>query len=59
MKISDFQRKKLNLEIVPDISGSIKNSFDSCYYDEVGNGLFQYNKYLIYPYTDIDTGIWH
>ncbi|MFC2068387.1 VWA domain-containing protein [Chloroflexota bacterium] len=36
MKESDFQRKKLNLVIVLDISGSMKNPFDSYYYDQFG-----------------------
>jgi Ca-activated chloride channel family protein len=36
MKESDFQRKKLNLVIVLDISGSMKHSFDSYYYDQFG-----------------------
>ena len=33
IKESDFQRKKLNLVIVLDISGSMDSSFDSYYYD--------------------------
>ncbi len=37
MKESDFQRKKLNLVIVLDISGSMSHSFDSYYYDQFGN----------------------
>jgi Ca-activated chloride channel family protein len=36
MKESDFQRKKLNLVIVLDISGSMKNPFDRYYYDRFG-----------------------
>lgn len=36
MKESDFQRKKLNLVIVLDISGSMKHPFDSYYYDQFG-----------------------
>ncbi len=37
MKESDFQRKKLNLVIVLDISGSMSHPFDSYYYDQFGN----------------------
>lgn len=33
IKESDFQRKKLNLVIVMDISGSMSSSFNSYYYD--------------------------
>ncbi|MBU7017178.1 MAG: VWA domain-containing protein [Theionarchaea archaeon] len=34
---SDFERKKLNLVIVLDISGSMSSSFDEYYYDKFGN----------------------
>lgn len=37
IKESDFKRKKLNLVIVLDISGSMGSSFDSYYYDRFGN----------------------
>ena len=37
IKESDFQRKKLNLVIVLDISGSMHSSFSSYYYDRFGN----------------------
>ena len=37
IKESDFQRKKLNLVIVLDISGSMRSSFSSYYYDRFGN----------------------
>ncbi|UCC16471.1 MAG: VWA domain-containing protein [Dehalococcoidales bacterium] len=37
MKESDFKRKKLNLVIVLDISGSMKSPFDVYYYDNFGN----------------------
>jgi len=37
IKESDFQRKKLNLVIVLDISGSMHSSFSSYYYDQFGN----------------------
>jgi len=33
----DFKRKKLNLVVVLDISGSMSGSFDSYYYDKSGN----------------------
>ncbi|MBI2849549.1 MAG: VWA domain-containing protein [Chloroflexi bacterium] len=36
MKERDFQRKKLNMVIVLDISGSMSSSFDSYYYDQFG-----------------------
>lgn len=36
MKEADFQRKKLNLVIVLDISGSMSSPFNSYYYDRFG-----------------------
>jgi Ca-activated chloride channel family protein len=35
--IVDFQRKKLNLVVVLDYSGSMSSSFDEYYYDRFGN----------------------
>ncbi|MCK5040470.1 MAG: VWA domain-containing protein [Candidatus Aenigmarchaeota archaeon] len=37
IKESDFQRKKLNLVIVLDISGSMGSSFNRYYYDQFGS----------------------
>ncbi|MBU2100750.1 VWA domain-containing protein [Candidatus Micrarchaeota archaeon] len=37
IKESDFKRKKLNLVVVLDISGSMSSGFDSYYYDQFGN----------------------
>lgn len=37
IKESDFQRKKLNLVIVLDISGSMGSSFNKYYYDQFGS----------------------
>jgi Ca-activated chloride channel family protein len=37
MKESDFERKKLNLVIVLDISGSMSSPFNAYYYDQYGN----------------------
>ncbi|OGN93374.1 MAG: hypothetical protein A2Z75_08870 [Chloroflexi bacterium RBG_13_50_10] len=37
MKESDFERKKLNLVIVLDISGSMSSPFNLYYYDQLGN----------------------
>jgi len=37
MKESDFERKKLNLVIVLDISGSMSSPFNEYYYDRSGN----------------------
>jgi Ca-activated chloride channel family protein len=37
MKESDFERKKLNLVIVLDISGSMSSPFNQYYYDRFGN----------------------
>jgi len=37
MKESDFERKKLNLIIVMDISGSMSSPFNLYYYDRLGN----------------------
>ena len=39
MKQSDFERKKLNLVIVLDISGSMDSAFDRYYYDRYGNSV--------------------
>jgi Ca-activated chloride channel family protein len=37
LKESDFERKKLNLVIVLDISGSMSSPFNLYYYDQLGN----------------------
>jgi Ca-activated chloride channel homolog len=37
MKESDFARKKLNLVVVLDVSGSMGSPFDTYYYDRFGN----------------------
>ena len=37
IKEKDFTRKKLNLVVVLDISGSMSSSFDEYYYDQWGN----------------------
>ncbi|MCX6803256.1 MAG: VWA domain-containing protein [Candidatus Diapherotrites archaeon] len=39
LKASEFKRKKLNLVIVLDISGSMGSQFDSYYYDRFRNGI--------------------
>ena len=39
MKESDFVRKKLNLVVVLDISGSMSSSFNDYYYDSFGNQI--------------------
>lgn len=39
IKESDFRRKKLNLVIVMDISGSMGSPFDQYYYDRFGNKI--------------------
>jgi len=39
MKESDFQRKKLNLVVVLDISGSMSSPFDRYYYDQFGKKI--------------------
>lgn len=39
LKQEDFQRKKLNLVIVLDISGSMSSPFDRYYYDQFGNKI--------------------
>lgn len=44
IKESDFQRKKLNLVVVLDISGSMDSSFNSYYYD--GNKEFDLENYM-------------
>jgi len=44
IKEGDFKRKKLNLVVVLDISGSMRSQFDSYYYDKVGNKIEQAEK---------------
>jgi len=39
IKESEFQRKKLNLAVVLDISGSMSSPFDKYYYDRFGNRI--------------------
>ncbi len=43
IKEEDFQRKKLNLAIVLDISGSMGSPFDEYYYDRFGNQVKAYD----------------
>lgn len=42
IKESDFERKKLNLVLVLDISGSMGSPFDQYYYDRFGNRVSAY-----------------
>ena len=44
IKESDFKRKKLNLVVVLDISGSMGSSFNRYYYDRFKNGKLELNK---------------
>ena len=39
--VTDFQRKKLNLVVVQDFSGSMGSPFDEYYYDRFGNKVEQ------------------
>ena len=39
IKEGDFKRKKLNLVVVLDISGSMRSRFNSYYYDNLGNKI--------------------
>ena len=39
IKESDFERKKLNLVVVLDISGSMSSPFNKYYYDQFGNKI--------------------
>ncbi len=39
IKEGDFKRKKLNLVVVLDISGSMSGKFNSYYYDKLGNKI--------------------
>ena len=45
IKQSDFQRKKLNLVMVLDISGSMSSRFNSYYYDGLNEENGEENKY--------------
>jgi len=53
MKESDFQRKKLNLVIVLDISGSMKEQFNRYYYDRFGNAVMPEESEEDYQKTKI------
>ena len=44
IKESDFQRKKLNLVVVLDISGSMTSTFSSYYYDRFSNDIKNISK---------------
>lgn len=44
IKESDFLRKKLNLVVVLDISGSMSSGFDSYYYDNIGENTEDESK---------------
>ncbi|MEA2029913.1 MAG: VWA domain-containing protein, partial [Campylobacterota bacterium] len=44
IKESDFARKKLNLVVVLDISGSMGNKFKSYYYDKMGKKKYSNNE---------------
>lgn len=44
IKQSDFQRKKLNLVVVLDISGSMSSAFNSYYYDGLNGDLLDEEK---------------
>lgn len=41
---ADFERKKLNLVIVLDVSGSMDSQFDSYYYDSAGNHVLREDR---------------
>lgn len=41
LKESDFERKKLNLVIVLDVSGSMSSPFNNYYYDSMGNQILR------------------
>lgn len=45
IKQSDFQRKKLNLVVVVDISGSMSSRFNSYYYDGLNEENGEANRY--------------
>ena len=40
----DFKRKKLNLVVILDISGSMESSFDAYHYDNLGNKVLNKEK---------------
>ena len=42
MKQSDFERKKLNLVVVLDISGSMNTPFNTYHYDQYGNQILEH-----------------
>jgi Ca-activated chloride channel homolog len=55
MKESDFQRKKLNLAIVLDNSGSMGEIFNQYYYDQSGRPVDPYAGEGIYRKTKMQT----
>jgi len=55
MKESDFQRKKLNLVIVMDISDSMKERFNLYYYDRFGRRVERSASELNFAQTKIES----
>lgn len=55
MKESDFQRKKLNLTVVVDNSGSMGEIYTQYYYDRYGNRIDPYDGEGIYRKTKMQS----
>ncbi len=53
LKESDFERKKLNLVIVLDVSGSMDSSFNRYHYDQYGNKISSGNIHDDYTKSKI------
>jgi Ca-activated chloride channel homolog len=55
MKESDFERKKLNLTIVLDNSGSMGEQFTEYYYDASGKRTYSYSEEGLYRQTKMQS----
>ncbi len=57
VKESDFERKRLNLVIVLDTSGSMSERYNQYYYDATGNQMDAYANEGVYRQSKMDSAI--